>query len=140
MPILENDWSDILNTLGFESERSMLQELYVEQRLSINQLAQAIGFSAFAVRRRLIVNNIPLRARGGPNHVKTKLSGVSDKILMSANRKRLAIHYNVHPSTISAEKRRRFKDGISSNSTDSISKVVLSEDEMADVPSSIVGE
>lgn len=111
MPYLEESWLPIANTLGFETEEAMLKHLYLEQRLSLSQLAKIVGYSTFTVRERLVRNLILLRGRGGAHGgtAKRSLSHVSDDQLFKGEIKELVLAHNVHPSTICSERRYRRK-------------------------------
>ena len=106
----EESWQGLADTLGFDSERTMLQHFYLEQGFSIRQMADKLGYSTFAVRRRLLSFGIELRRRGGPNGLGiTSLGHLTDEELFKTSPAELAKAYEVHISTVFTEKRRRTK-------------------------------
>lgn len=109
MPILDQSWNPEAQTLGYENEREMLIDLYNEQNFSIGQIAEVIGYSAFSVRKRLMMFGVSLKSRGGPNNRrgKRRLIDVSDEELFGTSPAKLAYAKNVHIATVFAEKRFR---------------------------------
>lgn len=86
----------------------MLWDLYKTQSKSINQIAKLLGYAGWSIRRRLILNRIALRSRGGDNRSgKRKLAEVSNIELALGSPRDLAEKYSVHVATIFAEKRLR---------------------------------
>lgn len=127
----EVDFTAEASTLGFVCERDMLAHFYLEQMFSIADLSHILGFSTFAVRKRLLVHGIPRRGKGGPNRIgKRYLAYVSDEELFNTSAGKLAAQHAVHIATVFAEKRLRAKKGSSvdeKNTTvlrDSASEVV----------------
>lgn len=110
MAVLETSWTAEAQTLGYQDEREMLNDLYFEHGYSINQIAKVLGHSSFVVRKRLMMLvKLPLRQRGGPNNVKRKLAAVTNDVLFKTSPKILAAAFKVHEATIFAEKRLRQK-------------------------------
>lgn len=106
----EESWAPIAQTLGFQSEEEMLNHLYTLQRFSINQISRIVGYSGFSVRRRLILLNINLRGRGGPNNKGVRLlRSLTNEQLFDGSPSKLAEEHKVHISTVFAEK--RFREG-----------------------------
>jgi hypothetical protein len=106
-------WHPIAETLGFESEKEMLQHLYIDQGFSINELSTIIGFCTSSVRYRLITHLIPLRPRGGSESKvgKRRLKHVPADELINKSAQVVATKYQVHVSTVYAEKALRKKKG-----------------------------
>ena len=104
MPVVPESWDPIVKTLGYENEKAMLEDLYVKQNLSIGMLVKKLGYSQNNLRRRLALHKIPIRKRGGVNF--QKISNLSDEQL-GGDTKTLAVQFDVHPSTIWKERRKR---------------------------------
>lgn len=111
MAIFEQDWGAEARVLGYSSEKEMLRDLYFEQGFSIKQISVVVGYSAFNVRKRLLMFlGAPLRTRGGPNNLgKRVLREVTDEKLASTPTRELAESYKCHPATITAERKLREK-------------------------------
>lgn len=108
MPRVEEDWGPLVSTLGFRSEEDMLRQFYLLQGFSIKELAKILGYTTWTVRRRLILWGIPLRQRGGPNNAGRRLlADTSDEEIFNTPLKEVCAKYNVHESTIFAERRLR---------------------------------
>lgn len=107
--MLSESWQPIADTLGFKSEEEMLKHLYLSQSFSLLQMKQVLGYSTYAIRRRLIEFGIPLRSRGGPDNRlgRRKLKDISDSKLLTTKSEALAEEFKVHVSTVFAEKRFR---------------------------------
>lgn len=112
MRIEENSWLPQAHTLGFLCEEDMLKSLYVEQSLSIKQIAHILGYSTFSVRSRLIRLGITLRSRGGKGGKlgRRRLAHLSIKELFESNVTLLVDKYKVNPSTVSNERALRRKE------------------------------
>ena len=107
MPAIEENWQPVADTLGFRDVEHMLKDLYLAMNFSIHDIAKVVGYSSFAVRKRLVMLGVPLRSRGGPNHAgHRKLVGVKNEELMKPPRE-VAERFGVHLSTVFAEKRLR---------------------------------
>lgn len=104
---MEADWSGVVTTLGYVSEREMLTDFYTKG-MSIKDIAKVVGFSSWNVRRRLQSHGIELRARGGPHRAgQSKLAVVSAKELFEEKINELCFKYDVHAATVANERRRR---------------------------------
>ena len=108
MSILPESWQHFADTTGFRDEKEMLHSFYLEQKLSINQIAEVLGVSTGAVRRRLRLADIPLRGRGGKNRIGVgKVQLLTDAELASLDSREKCIGSGFHPSAIYKEKKRR---------------------------------
>jgi len=117
MPVTESDWTGLVKTLGYRSEREMLVDMYGTAAMSLSEIAKVLGFSTFAVRRRLMVHGIRLRERGGLHNAgNRKLKSVPDEILFGLTTEEIAAKYDAHKTTVWSERRIR-KDGTSSDCT-----------------------
>ena len=63
------DWNGLLLP-GFSNDREMLEDLYINQKMSIEAIARKIGVSKQTIRYRLKMYKVSVRSRGGKNHVK----------------------------------------------------------------------
>lgn len=107
----EESWRPAAEALGFTSEEEMLRNLYLLQKHSIKQIAHTLGYSTFAVRRRLLILNVQMRQRGGDKRSgKHFLKDVTHEELFTTPREKLAEKYGVDPSTVSVERQRRKKE------------------------------
>ena len=62
------DWNAIAGSLGYDSEREMFHDLYITERMSIDELARRLGFGRTTIRRRLGRCEFSTRGRGGANN------------------------------------------------------------------------
>lgn len=138
MPSLSEDWTPIANTLGYKDEVEMLQDLYVTQGFSVEDLAKRLGYSKNNVRRRLLFNDIPLRGRGGRNNLgKGYLANVPDDELKDV--RKAAANHSVHLSTVFKElKRRRECNSVQSSQLQA--STPSAEDELLTLPSPSTSE
>ncbi len=58
-------WERLAHDLCFKSERSMYEALYVEQGLSINEIAERLKVGSATINRRINLWKIPKKSRGG---------------------------------------------------------------------------
>lgn len=58
---------DIEPIAGFPNKRTMLEVLYAQEGLSINQISARVGVSAGSIVRWMRLLEIPRRSRGGDN-------------------------------------------------------------------------
>lgn len=121
MPVIEEDWGPLARSLGYPDARDMLTDMYVNQEQSLGKMSKALGFSTFAVRRRLINYRIPLRAKGGPNNVSKILQALTDEELFTDSQKELAVQLGVNPTSIYNERKRRKQEWSSASSAQSTS-------------------
>jgi hypothetical protein len=103
------NWQPLADTLGFRSEAEMLKELYCTQGFSLMQLKSILGYSVWAIRRRLIIHGVPMRGKGGPNNRigRRRLKHLTDEELKGRPAVRVAEERGVHLSTVYAEIRLR---------------------------------
>jgi hypothetical protein len=111
MPVMEESWNPIAQSLGYKNERDMLLRLYEHEQFSITQIAKVVGYAAWTVRRRLVQQGIKIRGRGGPNHTQRKLQHVSDADIFNLDVSQVAIKYDCNESSVYSERRlRRIND------------------------------
>jgi hypothetical protein len=116
MMLAANPWTPEARALGFQSEESMLRNLYEEQRLSLSKIARMLKHSVCAVSMRLRSYNVALRSRGGPNGKgKRALKDVPNSVLFHSPPPKIAETYSVCIATVFLEKRRRRKDALLPN-------------------------
>lgn len=103
---IADDWTPLVETLGYKDEHTMLEDLYHVQGMSVHELAHKFGYSFNVIRRHLAHAQIEPRRRGGPNRQVTKrLREEPDEAFNDVEA--LAKKLNMHHSTIWKEKRRR---------------------------------
>lgn len=108
MPALEETWLPVAHSLGFNNEKEMLEHLYNEAKFSLKEIEHVIGYSYISIRRRLMLYGIELRNRGGPHRTgRRRLLALSNSEVKFTPPNDLARKYNVHISTVFAEKRLR---------------------------------
>ena len=100
----KKEWNIVFEALGYESEKAMLEDLYVKQGMSVNDLSRHLGYSRNSIRLRLVEHKIKTRSRGGANY-KGKLHLASDADL--ADIKLAAVKFDVHLSAVHKERKRR---------------------------------
>jgi transposase-like protein len=71
------DWDAVAHRLGHLNEKALWENLYVDRKLSISELAEQFGVGRSTIRSSLIRNEIEIRERGGPNH-RTAPAGPAD--------------------------------------------------------------
>jgi DNA-binding transcriptional ArsR family regulator len=99
-------WDPIVQALGYDNEKAMLEDFYEAQGMSIGELAERIGYSRGIIIHHLIAAGIKLRGRGGPNRkVTSKLAGIKDEEFVDIQA--LASKLDMHHSTVYKEARRR---------------------------------
>ena len=105
-------WQPAAENLGFHDEADMLKHLYCIQNFSLNQLSSILGYSTWSIRRRLIINGIPMKSKGGANNRigRRRLKHVSDEDLANFSASQIAKDHQVHISTVFAEVRFRKKE------------------------------
>ncbi len=104
--MVQSEWFDIYHGLGYESEFNMLHDLYVEQGMSLNEIAGLLKRSVQTIRIHLDASGIKRRPRGGPNRLgMSRLAKIPDEDLKRPTL--AAVKYDVHPSAIYKEKRKR---------------------------------
>lgn len=104
------DWTQMSMGLGYPNEEEMLRDLYIQQHMSIAQIAYALGYAYGNVYRRLCTLRIPMRPRGGANNNKRILECVSNTQLFNNPPALLAEEFAVHISTVFKEKYLRLKE------------------------------
>lgn len=99
-------WEPIVQALGYDSEKAMLEDFYTAQGMSIGDLSKRLGYSRGIVIQHLTTAGIKLRKRGGPNRkVSSKLSSIPDEEFADVHQ--LSAKLDMHYSTVYKEARRR---------------------------------
>jgi hypothetical protein len=62
------DWHHLSHTLGYSNKHEMLEDLYLNQHLSLHQIAERLDCSPHCVGRNLAREQIDRRSRGGKNN------------------------------------------------------------------------
>lgn len=84
---MAEDWGGIARSLHFADEREMLESFYLIEEMSISQIAQLLGAGQATIVRRMNINNIQKRGRGGPNRAPVlvkKLFHMDQRLIFSA--------------------------------------------------------
>lgn len=101
-------WSEEAETLGFLSERQMMESLYLVKRFSIRRISHLLGPAPTQIREKLLELGIEMRGRGGANNEgNLKLAELTDAQLLERPSAALAHTHGVSPSTVIKERRRR---------------------------------
>lgn len=110
-----HSWSEEATTLGFQSERQMMESLYLVKGLSIRAISKLLGPAPTQVREKLLDLGVQMRPQGGCNNEgNLKLQDLSDHELMGKPSGAIAHLYDVSPSTVIKERKRR---GLSASRT-----------------------
>lgn len=64
----DETWATIASSIGYETEKIMWQDLYLDKNWSIGKIAIRLGYSNTVVRRRMSLLQLPMRKKGGPNN------------------------------------------------------------------------
>src|SRR5690606_86946 len=72
-----NSWQKLAESLGFASEKEMLEKMYGE--FGLLELSRKFAVSHYSLRKRLVHHGIPIRGRGGPHA--TKLEEFTEELL-----------------------------------------------------------
>ena len=135
------DWKKLAQSIGYEDEVGMLQDLYIEEGRSIQQVAEILQIGPITLRRRLLLNKIEIRRPGGPNNaggVKQKLHLMDQRKVVQMNREELTRITNSHKSSVYTYLQRkqgrvfsqlpeRQLDSVSSNEFEEITKILEGE-------------
>ena len=62
------DWDELARSRVYSSSKRMLVEMYYVRGLSLSELAESIGISAYALREKMEELNLPRREIGGANN------------------------------------------------------------------------
>jgi hypothetical protein len=88
-----HNWTDYARSIGYSSERDMLEDMYLKQGLSLSQICVRIGCGLHTVNRHLNDLGISKRSRGGCNgsaNQSRKLFLLDQRVVMKHNLYRLA--------------------------------------------------
>lgn len=99
----DKDWEHLAHKLGYASKNAMLEDLYLVQHLSLNQIGDRLGCSPHCVGRNLKRENIDRRNRGGKNNPSNqthKLFLLDQRVVMSDNFNLIAKHCFVSSSLL----------------------------------------
>jgi hypothetical protein len=72
-----SSWDRLAESLGYTSEKEMLKLMYANHGLL--ELARKLAVSHYTLRKRLVLNGITIRQRGGPHA--TKLPEFTEELL-----------------------------------------------------------
>lgn len=65
------DWNELVSS-EFTDDKMMLEEMYLNQKMSIEAIAAKIGVSKQSIRERLKKHRIETRPRGGRNNTRKR--------------------------------------------------------------------
>lgn len=120
--MIKRDWNQIARTLGYEDANEMLNDLYVEKRMTLLEIGKTLRVNPESVRTELHERGVQLRKKGGANFLKRKLADVPTLELMSEKSEALAERYGVNYVTVYKEKKRRQLNERNSRTTGHVSR------------------
>jgi hypothetical protein len=65
----DGDWDVLAHEVGYTDEKEMLEDLYINEKLAISEIASRLGAGTTTIGRHLYLLSITKRGRGGPNKV-----------------------------------------------------------------------
>jgi transposase len=95
---------------GYPTKRALLENLYVEEGLSISEIARRVGVSTTAVERWLKLLGIPRRGRGGNNNqarIGWKLHRLSQRVVFGLSLRELSKMVSASESRVY-----KYKEGV----------------------------
>lgn len=118
------DWDTFAKSLGYGNEFEMFYNLYVEERLSFQDIANALTVSTTRVAKKLQEFGIPTRPRGGANNKGTqriRLHKMDQRIVFFLPHQEVIKLTSVSHWTLTTYKKSIIgeSDGLLHNSTDS---------------------
>src|SRR5437762_7313738 len=90
---MTEDWNSIAKQVGFETESEMWHSLYTDHHRSVLQLSQDFNCGSATITRRLKLNGVKMRPKGGPNNdlgQTRKLLMIDPRILWRRNESEVA--------------------------------------------------
>ena len=103
---MSENWESKHKELGYDTEFNMFHDLYVEQKMTLRELTQIMGVGINTIRQHLQACGINRRPRGGQNRLgMSRVRLLPDEALLKIEES--AVKYNLHPSALYKEKRRR---------------------------------
>jgi hypothetical protein len=81
------EWDALARSLGYENEKQMLEDFYCDdkQGLSVKEISEKFGAGTATISRRLQMNNIDKRGRGGANNTakaRQRLHRMDQRVVM----------------------------------------------------------
>lgn len=98
-----NQWKEIAEHLGYDSETLMWHQLYTIEGRTIDQLAKTLGFSTCCISRRIGLCGISKRLRGGannPSRILATLAHLDQRFVRTSGPKELAEVIGCSPHSI----------------------------------------
>jgi hypothetical protein len=89
----QTQWRKLAESIGFVDEKSMWQKLYTEEKRTIAELSKTLGFGTACIQRRIKLNEIETRTRGGavaPSRIYIKLFHLDQRYVRTAEPSELA--------------------------------------------------
>lgn len=102
-------WEMLARNLGHADETAMWKTLYVDRRISLQQLANQFASTPHSIRIRLQACQIPLRSRGGKNNLKVELTKELEAEIKEKGVLQTAKRLGVAPQTLY---KKYYKQGI----------------------------
>ena len=68
--VVDVRWQELAEASGYPNEITMLNELYIDRRMSTRQIGAFLGYDYCTVNAHLRKHGIQVRPRGGPNRTK----------------------------------------------------------------------
>ncbi len=99
----QTEWAKVAETVGFQSEAAMWQQLYGVEGRSIGELAKVMGYGTATIARRLSLCEVEKRKRGGshnPSQVAIMLGRLDQRIVHLSTAKELAQLLGASPHSI----------------------------------------
>lgn len=104
----DDDWQQLAESLMFKDEKHMFETFYVEEGLSVNEIAERLNVGTATVNRRMSAYNINKRPRGGPRKTADKRSilfYLDQRVVMAMPNKLLSEVYGMSYSVVYQYKR-----------------------------------
>lgn len=129
---MAEDWNKIAIELGFTSEKHMLEDFYIREHLPVARIALKLGAGPATILRRLAINGINRRMRGGANNVarlRILLHRMDQRIVMHAPIDFVAHAINSCTSTVYKYRKGVTEGGLLYNQPDVGSTPVFPEEQ-----------
>lgn len=100
---MAEDWDRVAQTLGYINEQQMLIDFYENEEMSISTIAEKLGAGTATIVRRLAINGVDKRKRGGANNVakyKMKFHRMDQRVVLLQPIPVVAKMTNAHHSTV----------------------------------------
>jgi hypothetical protein len=85
---VSEDWDELARTIGYSNEKDMLEDFYLEEEMSVSEIARRLGAGTATIARRLSLAGVEKRSRGGANNLanqRRKLFHMDQRISLLAD-------------------------------------------------------